>query len=52
MFIVKQTPEFEQWIRGLKDGMARIRLARRLDKAQRGIARARGVQLTARPLHS
>lgn len=36
MFIVKQTPEFERWIRGLKDGMTRIRLARRLDKAQRG----------------
>ncbi len=36
MFVVKQTPEFERWIRGLKDGMTRIRLARRLDKAQRG----------------
>lgn len=36
MYIIKQTPEFERWIRGLKDGMTRIRLARRLDKAQRG----------------
>lgn len=36
MYIVKQTPQFERWIRGLKDGMTRIRLARRLDKAQRG----------------
>jgi|SRR5690625_2436396 len=36
MFIVKQTPEFERWIRALKDGVTRIRLARRLDKAQRG----------------
>src|SRR5690606_34618543 len=36
MFTIKQTPEFEQWISGLKDGMTRIRLAKRLDKAQRG----------------
>ncbi|HWK70806.1 type II toxin-antitoxin system RelE/ParE family toxin [Pollutimonas sp. M17] len=36
MFTVKQTPEFERWIGGLKDGMARIRLAKRLDKVQRG----------------
>lgn len=37
MFTVKQTPEFERWIKGLKDSAARLRLARRLDKAQRGI---------------
>jgi putative addiction module killer protein len=36
MFTIKQTPEFEQWISGLKDGMTRIRLGKRLDKAQRG----------------
>lgn len=36
MFSIKQTPEFEQWIGGLRDGMTRIRLAKRLDKAQRG----------------
>jgi len=36
MCTIKQTPEFEQWISGLKDGMTRIRLAKRLDKAQRG----------------
>ena len=36
MFTIKQTPEFEQWVSSLKDGMARIRLAKRLDKAQRG----------------
>ena len=36
MFTIKQTPEFEQWIGGLKDGMTRIRLGKRLDKAQRG----------------
>ncbi len=51
-WLVGRCPNYVKWIRGLKDGMARIRLARRLDKAQRGIARARGVQLTARPLHS
>jgi len=37
MFAVKQTPEFERWIKGLKDSSVRLRLARRLDKAQRGI---------------
>jgi putative addiction module killer protein len=37
MFTVKQTPEFERWINGLKDSSVRLRLARRLDKAQRGI---------------
>jgi len=37
MFTIKQTPEFVQWLNGLKDGMTRIRLGKRLDKAQRGI---------------
>nr|WP_082782724.1 type II toxin-antitoxin system RelE/ParE family toxin [Cephaloticoccus capnophilus] len=37
MFTVRQTPEFEQWLNGLKDGLTRIRLGKRLDKAQRGI---------------
>jgi len=37
MFTIKQTPEFEQWLNGLKDGLTRIRLGKRLDKAQRGI---------------
>ncbi|MGB3288743.1 MAG: type II toxin-antitoxin system RelE/ParE family toxin [Burkholderiaceae bacterium] len=36
MFTVKQTPEFARWIGSLKDGMTRICLAKRLDKAQRG----------------
>ncbi|NYT63234.1 type II toxin-antitoxin system RelE/ParE family toxin [Alcaligenaceae bacterium] len=36
MFTIKKTSEFEQWIDSLKDGMTRIRLAKRLDKAQRG----------------
>lgn len=37
MITIKQTPEFEQWLNSLKDGMTRIRLGKRLDKAQRGI---------------
>ncbi|NLC35663.1 MAG: type II toxin-antitoxin system RelE/ParE family toxin [Alcaligenaceae bacterium] len=36
MFTIKQTREFELWMSGLKDGMTRIRLGKRLDKAQRG----------------
>lgn len=34
---IKRTPEFDDWLNGLKDGMTRIRLAKRLDKAQRGL---------------
>jgi len=37
LFTIKQTPEFEQWLGGLKDALTRIRLGKRLDKAQRGI---------------
>lgn len=37
MFTVKQLPEFSQWLFGLKDGMTHRRLARRLEKAQRGL---------------
>jgi len=37
MFIVKQLPEFTDWFDGRKDSMTRIRLAKRLDKAQRGL---------------
>ncbi len=36
MFTVIETDEFSGWLEGLKDGMTRIRLARRLDKARRG----------------
>lgn len=36
MFTVKTTPEFDAWLNGLKDRMARLRLGRRLDKVQRG----------------
>ena len=37
MYTIKRTPEFDDWLASLKDGMTRIRLARRLDKAQRGL---------------
>ena len=36
MFSIKPLPEFSAWLNGLKDRVTRIRLARRLDKAQRG----------------
>jgi hypothetical protein len=36
MYSIKALPEFTSWLNGLKDGVTRIRLARRLDKAQRG----------------
>jgi putative addiction module killer protein len=37
MFIVKQLPEFTDWLDSRKESMTRIRLAKRLDKAQRGL---------------
>lgn len=37
MFIVKQLPEFSGWLDSRKDSITRIRLAKRLDKAQRGL---------------
>jgi len=36
MYVVKTLPEFDAWLDGLKDRTTRLRLARRLDKAQRG----------------
>jgi putative addiction module killer protein len=36
MYSVSQTDEFTAWLSGLKDGMTRLRLARRLEKAQAG----------------
>lgn len=36
MFTVKQTDEFTAWIDGIKDGLTRRRLGRRLEKAQAG----------------
>lgn len=37
MYQVVLTSEFSDWLRGLKDRTTRIQLARRLDKAQRGL---------------
>jgi putative addiction module killer protein len=37
MYTVKQTQEFEAWLKGLKDNMTRLKLNRRLDKASRGL---------------
>jgi putative addiction module killer protein len=34
---IKRTPEFDDWLGNIKDGMTRIRLGKRLDKAQRGL---------------
>lgn len=36
MYTIKQLPEFSEWMFGLKDGLTRRRLARRLQKAQNG----------------
>jgi putative addiction module killer protein len=36
MYIVSETPEFNQWLRSIKDKTTRIRLLRRLDKVQTG----------------
>lgn len=36
MYTVKTLPEFDKWLNSLKDRMTRLRLSRRLDKAQRG----------------
>lgn len=36
MYTIKQTTEFTAWFKSLRDGMTRIRLARRLEKAQQG----------------
>ncbi len=37
MLTVKRLPQFDTWLTGLKDRDTRLRLARRLDKATRGI---------------
>lgn len=37
MYTIKRMPEFDDWLYGIKDGMTRIRLAKRLDKVQRGL---------------
>ena len=37
MHTIKRTPEFDDWLGKIRDGMTRIRLGKRLDKAQRGL---------------
>ncbi|MBV8471409.1 MAG: type II toxin-antitoxin system RelE/ParE family toxin [Burkholderiaceae bacterium] len=37
MYEVLRTPEFARWLESLKDRGTRIRLARRLDRVQRGL---------------
>ena len=37
MYTVKRTSEFDEWLAGIKDGLTRIRLAKRLDKVHRGL---------------
>lgn len=37
MYSIKWTTEFERWINRLRDRSTRIRLMRRLEKAQRGL---------------
>lgn len=36
LYTVKTLPEFDKWLNSLKDRITRLRLSRRLDKAQRG----------------
>jgi len=36
MYAVKTLPEFDIWLDDVKDRVIRIRLSRRLEKAQRG----------------
>ncbi len=37
MYIVKRTAEFDNWLASIRDSLTRIRLAKRLDKVQRGL---------------
>jgi putative addiction module killer protein len=36
-YTIKRMPEFDIWLSGIKDGFTRIRLARRIDRLQRGL---------------
>ena len=36
MYTIYQLPEFHAWLSGIKDGMTRRRLGRRLEKASQG----------------
>ncbi len=37
MFTIKQLPEFAEWLLRIRDIVTRLRLAKRLDKAERGL---------------
>jgi len=37
MYTIKWAPDFDHWFRGIRDRPTRIRLLRRLEKAQRGL---------------
>ena len=37
IYTIKRHPEFDKWFGKLKDSMTRVRLSRRLEKAQRGL---------------
>ncbi|MBL0709890.1 MAG: type II toxin-antitoxin system RelE/ParE family toxin [Colwellia sp.] len=37
MYIIKRLEEFNHWLSGIKDNTVRLKLARRLDKAARGL---------------
>ena len=37
MYTIKRTPDFDRWLRGVRDRHTRVRLLRRLEKAQRGL---------------
>jgi putative addiction module killer protein len=37
MYKVKRTAEFDDWLASIRDGLTRIRLAKRLDKVLRGL---------------
>jgi putative addiction module killer protein len=37
MYTIRRMPQFDAWLEGIKDSLTRIRLAKRLDKAQRGL---------------
>jgi putative addiction module killer protein len=37
MFTIKLLPEFGAWLSGVRDAATRLRLAKRLDKAARGL---------------
>ncbi|MFZ1495397.1 MAG: type II toxin-antitoxin system RelE/ParE family toxin [Candidatus Competibacter denitrificans] len=36
MYTLELTPEFDAWLKGLKDRVAKLRLGRRLQRAQHG----------------